>query len=157
MSLLDMMNFSYFSFASAVQLVAQDMAYEGYALTREDAPPLTDARRSLIKNHVDFLARKCGELLLVRADARLQRISLLLNRSYSRVELVQELETLLQAIDDDIQLEYFFHYPRHKGLMLLMYRGEWSSTLVAFPSLAREIEEGIDCYAWNTTLHAYFI
>ena len=31
--------------------------------------------------------------------------------------------------------------------MLLMYRGEWVPTVKAFPSVAGEIEEGIDCYA----------
>ena len=150
MSLLDMMNFSYFSFATAVQLIAQDLASAIYATTADPPKlPPNEAIRSGIQNHFEFLARKCGELLLERADARLQRISLMLQRRYTYAELAQEFETLLQAIEDDIKLEYFFHYPRRKGLMLLMYRGEWAPTLAAtaFPSIGGEIEEGIDCYA----------
>jgi hypothetical protein len=142
-----MMNFSYYSFATAVQLVAQDMAYESYALTQQDASPFNEARRAGIKNHIEYLSRKCGELLLERADARLQRVSLMLSRHYSRAELVQELEALLQAIDDDIRLEYFLHYRRDKGKILLMIPGDWTATLAAFPSARDEIEEGVDCYA----------
>jgi hypothetical protein len=69
-----------------------------------------------------------------------------LSHQYSRAELVQELEVLLQAIDDDIQLEYFFHYRRDRGVLLLMWRGHWAPTIAAFPSAVTEIEEGIDCY-----------
>jgi hypothetical protein len=146
MSLLDMMNFSYFSFATAVQLVAQDMGYEAYTMSQETAAPLNDARRALIKNHIEYLATKCTDLLLERTDARLQRIFLLLNRHYSRDELVQELEVLLQAVDDDIRMEYFFHYRRDRGLLVLMWPGEWAATTGAFPSARGEIGEGIDCF-----------
>lgn len=146
MSLLDMMNFSYYSFATAVQVVSVDLGYEAYAHTQENAPLLDDARRALIRNHLEYLARKCGELLLERAEARLGRIMLMLNRHYSRVELVQELEILLQAIEDDIRLEYFFHYRRDRGVLLLTWRGHWGTTTTAFPSAVNEIEEGIDCY-----------
>ena len=108
MSLLDMMNFSYFSFATAVQLVTQDLASAIYATTADlPKPPSNEAVRAAIQNHFELLARKCGELLLERADARLQRISLMLRRHYTYAELAQELETILQAIEDDIKLEYF--------------------------------------------------
>lgn len=146
MSLLDMMNFSYFAFSTAVHLVAQDLGYASYVLSQENAPPLDDAQRALIRNHVEYLAHKCVDLLLERSVARLSRIMFMMNRNYSRSELAQELEILLQAIDDDIQFEYFFHYRRDRGVLFLTWRGEWGSTISAFPSAASEIEEGIDCF-----------
>jgi hypothetical protein len=152
-----MMNFSYFSFSTAVQLVERDMAMARYVALKPEAQPPNEAHRSAIQNHLEFLSRKCAELLLERAEAWFQRIWLILATHYSYLELSQELETLLQAVEDDIKLEYFFHYRRDRGILLLLWRGEWVPTLNAFPSAVPEIEEGIDCLGLSIMPRAYFI
>jgi hypothetical protein len=64
MSLLIMINFSYFSFASAVQLVAQDMALAHYVATKPEASPPNEGHRAAIKNHLEFLSRKCAGVIV---------------------------------------------------------------------------------------------
>jgi hypothetical protein len=71
----------------------------------------------------------------------------MIDTHYSYLDLAKELETLLQAIEDDVRLEYFFHYRRDKGLMLLRVPSDWAPTLSAFPSVKPEIDAGVDCYA----------
>jgi hypothetical protein len=59
------------------------------------------------------------------------------------------MEALYDAIIDDIGTERFYHYRKDKSLVLLRISSEWNATLsnCAFPSLKKEIEEGVDCYA----------
>lgn len=54
--------------------------------------------------------------------------------------LAQELQTLLQAIEDDLKTENFYHYQRQRSLMLIRLPFEWGATLRRFPSTSDEIK-----------------
>jgi hypothetical protein len=47
--------------------------------------------------------------------------------------------------------EFFFHYPRNMAMAVLSINVDWKNVLAptAFPSSKREIETGIDCYAFG--------
>ena len=56
---------------------------------------------------------------------------------------------MLQAVDDDMQdwSTFYAHYRRDRGVLALMWRGEWALRQTgAFPSARGEIGEGIDCF-----------
>jgi hypothetical protein len=55
-----------------------------------------------------------------------------------------ELKPLLEALEDDLQKKFFYHYPRQKAITLLRIRIDWAASLGAHPS---EVDAGVDCYA----------
>jgi hypothetical protein len=59
------------------------------------------------------------------------------------------LQKLLEAIEYWAKQQYFFHYSRDMGKLYFAIDKDWKGVLAqtGFPSLRREIEAGIDCYA----------
>jgi hypothetical protein len=52
----------------------------------------------------------------------------------------------MEAVEDDLKFERFFHYKQNRVRPYMNRGHEWAPTLAAFPSLANEIDEGLDCY-----------
>jgi hypothetical protein len=65
--------------------------------------------------------------------------------SYSMVE--RELTALMQAIEDDLRDEHFYHYPAVKAEAIRSVHSTWGLTIKSFPSAGEEIVDAIDCYA----------
>jgi hypothetical protein len=57
------------------------------------------------------------------------------------------MRTLLEAFEADTKFLYLYAYPRRKADVYIRYKGEWHDALRAFPSIAAEVEDGVDCYA----------
>ena len=141
-----MINFQLAPFCTALDLL-RAILVEGAHGSAEGSGVIPDARRAIIKNHFQFIARQCSNLMLERADSRLMRISPMMDRTYGFTELFAEFKALYEAIEDDIRLERFFHYRKDKGFLLLIMPGEWAATLKAFEPAKKDIEEAVDCYA----------
>ncbi len=52
----------------------------------------------------------------------------------------------MEAIEDDLRYERFFHYRQDRVRPFMFRDGEWAATFKAFPSAVDEITEGLDCY-----------
>ena len=112
--------------------------------------PIEKEYKLLMQGNLDYVHRKCGELLLSSTDDRFS----ILWQSYhdprfSYGALAVELKPLLEQMEADLRKEYFYHYPRERAILLLRILGDWAAALQAFPSAENEITEGVDCYALN--------
>jgi hypothetical protein len=92
-------------------------------------------------------------MILAGACNRIERISTSLRTDprYGYFSLGNDLSVLMQAIEDDIKFERFFHYSQHRARPLISMRGEWAATLAltAFSSVEKEIERGLDCFGFE--------
>jgi hypothetical protein len=149
MNLLDMMNWSLYVFTMAIRLLRQEI-YEGIRHASVNAAEiLQDVDRERLIANLKGVERECAKLGLDGADQRLGRIftSLRTGPTPTYAFLVRELTTLHETIEDGIETEYFYHYPHHKGVLLLRVPGDWGKALAAFPSAKNEIEAAVDCFA----------
>jgi hypothetical protein len=117
MSLLDMINWSLFTFIKALQTLSIEMTVAAQKAHADPSAILSDEEYQRVVSDLDFITRECRTLLLESAEERLGRIYTGLrtgNRSYAI--LANELDVLGQAIEDGIRYERFYHYQRPKGL-----------------------------------------
>jgi hypothetical protein len=109
--------------------------------------PLPEKYKENVLNNLQFAQRMCGKFLLSSAEDRIVIIWNMWSRQFSYSELAIELKPLIEAFESDLRKEYFYHYPRHKALMVLMTPGQWAVPIQAFPSIRPEVEAGVDCFA----------
>jgi hypothetical protein len=145
-SLWDMLNFNLFGFWEATKIVSATITM-GASQGLQNAGLVSEPQRLFIRNRFDYIAHVCTPLLMEKTDARLIRISIMLNRQYTYGEVVKEFQTLLEAIEDDIKSEGFYHYKHTKAILVARIPGDWNRTIAAFPSAKNDIEEAVDCYA----------
>jgi hypothetical protein len=151
MSLLDMMNFALHSFVGLWELMRQELGLAVRRSTETENAIVADPDRQRLLTLLESCMRIfCQQMMLQRTESRIRRMYAefgVPSIKVPEVFLVTELQALLQAIEDDIETERFYHYPPHKGFLFLRIPGDWAETLTAFPSVKEEIEEGVDCYA----------
>jgi hypothetical protein len=147
-SLWEMLNFSLFSFVWALKGLSQEIAVAMSRAVADAHATLSDPDKERATANLTFVADTCNKMLLGSAINRLGRIFTdLRTRAVTYTELANELNILREAIEDDIQTEYFFHYSRQKGAALLRVPGDWAATIKSFKSVEPEITEAVDCYA----------
>jgi hypothetical protein len=153
-SQLDMMNFSLRTFVIALMALSDEVRR---AASHRPDEVLTDADKARLIGNLQFIAERCRQISLPSAEYRLQRCFMTLQSTSPPIYgiLVGELVTLNEAINDDINTEYFYHYPRQKALLIIA-NAEWLPVFNAFPSSRKEVEEGIDCYAFGHPTAAIF-
>ena len=105
-----------------------------------------------IKAEIETAVRDCAvSLRLEETDATCRYLDDLFARNENRPvrwgELHRRLEQLWEQIDQGLREEYFFHYPRTAAREILTIDHSWMSVVSSFPSVRREIECGLDCYA----------
>jgi hypothetical protein len=146
-----MINFNLSGFYEALKMVSATIVMATSEKIRASGivpPPLVPKHmQEMIKTRHEFIVHMCNPLLLEKTDARLTRISIMLNRQYTYDEVAREYQTLYEAIEDDIRTERFYHYNRDKALLVLKIQGDWAPTLAAFKSAKKDVEEAVDCYA----------
>ena len=152
-----MMNFVLSSFVWALKflemhtLEATQQALSGVL----EIPP---AEKQRIQNSIQFITDQCRRMRLTGAENRLGRIATAFRQGTNYAGLAQELKVLREAIDDDIQYERFYHYPKEAGNLLLRYTVDWAATLAAYPSkdMDLEIKSAVDCMALTQPTAAIF-
>lgn len=126
-------------------------------LVNEVGQLLPDYERTRLIQILGHADKQCQSLGLQSAEHRFQRISAILRTQVvSYAWAVIELNTLIEAIDDDARFERFHHYDGAKGRLLLTVQGDWAATIAAFPSTLKEIEDAIDCYALTRNTASVF-
>jgi hypothetical protein len=146
-----MINFNLSAFMFAVWAIRQLRVEYAPHLNSDEQTPLSDAEKNHLTGILKFAHEQCVRLGLQSPEHRFERMFTDL-RTIPQVNhawAVVELGTLIEAVEDDSKFERFYHYPHHKGMMLLRIPGDWAATLAgsAFPSASKEVEEGVDCYA----------
>lgn len=148
MSLLDMINFVLSNFVAALAILSQEIrvATEHASATPDALIRQEDSDR--LNANFRYVFRTCVEMQLGNACNRAERTNRALQRNpqLTYFDMMNELNVLREAIEDDIRFERFFHYRQDKVGALINTRGEWAMTLTKFPSADPEIEEGLDCY-----------
>ncbi len=157
-SLWDMINFTLRPFVAMLDVIRQEI---GVGLVRMKADPkavLNDADKERVLENFKFIVEECRRLFLERAEDRLGRIADLhkLPGPIPWAALANEFDVLMEAIEDDIRYECFFHYRRAKSTILLRVPGDWANTFKGFPSAQYDIEQGVDCYACEHNTAAVF-
>jgi hypothetical protein len=150
MSLWDMINFHLDGIMTAIEFVRQHigicmaMTHNGKA-----GDTLDQAYKDAVENNLQWVHKKCGDHLLSAAEDRVVRIWNIWLNLVTFGQLALELKPLLEALEDDLRKQFFYHYPRRKALMVLRVPGDWAAALGAgaFPSIRTDIDSGLDCYA----------
>lgn len=152
-----MMNFILKAFLWAYRIIDQEIQVTT-ARALSGVLEIGDEDRTRILENLKFVAEQCRRLRLTGADNRLERITLAFRRGTNYAELAQELKVLKESMDDDIQYERFYHYPKEAGNLFLRYQADWEPTLRSFPSadVKFEIESGMQCYALGQPTAAIF-
>jgi hypothetical protein len=160
-SLLDMMNFVLKTFVGALGIIDQEIGVFQLRVRTSTAliQVVSDEDKARIQQNLKFVSDVCRRMALQGAENRLERIATAFrigNCTY--IQVVQELDVLKQAIDDDIQYERFYHYPHALGESVLRVQVDWAPTIQSFPSgqVQSEIEAGVDCYALGQPTAAIF-
>lgn len=73
-----------------------------------------------------------------------------------RFSMTQELRTLHEALQDDLNFKYFYFYPTAKVGALLRVDADWAAVISAFPTAAPEIRAAVDLYASEHPTAAIF-
>jgi hypothetical protein len=145
-----MINFNLGHFLSALRLLGGEA---GVAQVQGTALPDTPVREDDVERFIpkfkiaaDHFARMhlshaCQRVERINAELRLRKHEI----TYS--QLVSQLNTLFEAVEDDIKFERFFHYRQERVRPYMNRSVEWAQTASAFPSAADEVAEGLDCYA----------
>ena len=160
MDLWDMINWSLDSFLNAVSLVRQSAMLCTRAVMKEQgvAMSLDPQIRELTLSNLRYVRRICVEQMMMESvEDRFGRIyAAFQSPALTHAELLGELNTLLQAIEDDARKERFYHYPRPKGSEVVLTRSKWLAALQQFKSAEQEIEAGVDCYGLGHNTAAIF-
>ena len=143
-----MMNWSLHTFTLTVKLLRQEIAEAMFRSSSDPAALPIEAEKSRIVANLEAVSRECAKLGLDSADKRLGRLFTNLRiGTLTYAALLREFMTFHEAIEDDINTEYFYHYRHDRGILLLRVSGDWAATIAKFESAKEEIEAGVDCYA----------
>lgn len=157
-----MINFFLHNFVVAQKLLKDevDKSYNKMMTSpHENVAAIDDMR---IRGTVDAATKYCVEALFLKTTYRttIQELFLILGdyhiNPYTWQQVHVLLERLKSEIDWEIRSEYFFHYQRDVAEMLRTLATDWKEILLSFPSMRREIEAGLDCFAFNDYPGAIF-
>jgi hypothetical protein len=147
-SLRDMINFHLTDVFWTLKLVRNHIAICLSQVSAGNGDSELDASyKANVENNLQGVHRLAGRLLLGSAENRVVRIWEIWGGKVRYSQLALELKPLLEALEDDLGAEHFYHYPRARKMRLLAYPGEWGKSLAAFPSIRADLEAGVDCYA----------
>jgi hypothetical protein len=142
-----MINFSLRDFCWAIDLLDRHVGQCTAQAISQPGLALLEPHKAIVRGNFEFIAKQCVKLSLDKADSRLARISRILERHCTYDEIANEFKVLLEAIEDDIQTERFYHYRKDKGLLVLTISGDRAQTIAAFRSAEKDIQDAVDCYA----------
>ena len=156
-----MMNFVLTGFLAAIKTIDQEI---NVAFVRNIGKPqissvaLTDEDEKRLTENLKFISHTCRNMSLSSAEHRLDRLWTALRVGTNYSTLYTELTVLKQSIEDDIQFERFYHYPKEPFAAVIRMEADWAATFAAFPSkdVKFEISSGIDCYALGHPTAAIF-
>jgi hypothetical protein len=97
-----------------------------------------------LKGIIAYGKRVCDLFFFEAPRNRLERFERRIRDGIDREGVSAELRALEEAIDDEINFRYFYHYPPDKARVLLKFQGDWQNTLISFPSAKPEIEDAVD-------------
>lgn len=156
-SLWDMMNFSLNDFIWTYRLIVQERnaAALRAAAAAQPGMAMSDVDLERLKANVEGIASSLNALFI--GEDRLARLLTAIRLGNVAHETVAyELSVLMEAVEDAVKYERFYHYPRDKGLLVLRIPGDWAATLASFPSAREDVEAAVDCYALghpNASIH----
>jgi hypothetical protein len=83
------------------------------------------------------------------AQSRLERIMSLAqyDNILTRGEVVRQMQTLLEAFDDDTKLLYLYAYPKDRVRVFVSFDNQWQHALRAFPTIEKPARAAADLYA----------
>lgn len=156
--LVDMMNFVLKRFMGALKAIDQEIGICGARSGGSVLMMIAEDDKARMLQNLNFVEIVCKEMNLIGAKNRLERIGINFKLGITYHALSTELVVLKQAIEDDVKLEYFYHYPKKFADIFNDRDKDWEKTLKAFPSKAVrfEIESGIDTYALGHPTAAVF-
>jgi len=156
-NLLDMINCNIGALVSAMDVLRNQIKrYETFQSDGINGGYTNDASREALKNNVDFVVRECRRLNLDKSEARIQRLMSVILLPSTFENTANQLKALLDAIEDDIKTERFYHYPKNKGMLTLTFEADWSKTIQAFPTAKLEIFDAVDCFGLGHPTAAVF-
>ena len=152
-----MFNFSLHRFVLMMIWISEEHERTGVLIAAEGDRQITNPDKQRIIGMFEECQAVCAALLAERALSRLGRIfGKFRTTGLTYGQLRGEFVALHHAIEDDVETERFYHYPRDKGFLNVRVPGDWAAALRAFPSARADIEAAVDCYALghpNASIH----
>jgi hypothetical protein len=127
--------------------------------TEESVPKEKDAKRQSIRA-VDWCVKASERFLsplkCPHIDDATKRLKRWLDDPSQWSELNTRARALRDAIDTELNLYFYYQYPRLKGEKLRSCSDEWKAITTAFPDVAEEAFSATDCYALGQNTAAVF-
>lgn len=147
-SLRDMINFFLAEYMSVVRGIAMDIAVLGNALAKDPDQMIAPETKDSLQDHMKRVEVLCEKMGMRATLFRVKRIEHLFKHPVVPLKAVMaEFTVLGQAVDDDANLEAFFHYNMDNAMMINNLGLMWGPTLASFPSTKDEIFDAADCFA----------
>lgn len=111
-------------------------------------PPLEQADKDRIEKLLKHGLKYCRPLELDAACDRIKRFSATLRSPHVNLQdVISELRTLRETVEDGLKQINFYHYPKTKAQVLLEFENNWRKINQAFPSAKSDGHAAVDCYA----------
>jgi hypothetical protein len=146
-SLRDMIKCSLGDYVNVVLCIKNEIKKVSGVAGGNAHAPISDDLQAQLRTTAEFIASVFNRVPMQSGDARLARLIEAIKIKQTHSEILYCLRALWEAMDDDSKCLNFYHYPRHKGLLLMRYPAEWAPTLTSFISAKDDIRDGVDCYA----------
>jgi len=182
-SLLDMINYQAFGLVHWLDLVQQELTVFGgkhmmllqllangksdpfEGLTEEEkaftraAVQVTADDLKRLDGFLTYASALCAQLELTGTENRIVRFRQMLREPSIAIapgRVAQEVRTLHEALQDDLNYKGFYYYPDAKRAVLQRLDADWDRTLLAFKTLRPDLEGALDCYAVGHSLACVF-
>jgi hypothetical protein len=153
-----MINFMLPHYMAVMRLIYQELSVADANLRATGDAGLEGREKDRILQNFQFLDKKAKEWGLETVESRLDRIALLCRHDqiFTRGEAIRQMQTLLEAYEDDTKFRYLYLYPEDKGKLFVRAVADWTDAVKAFPLLRGDIEAALDCYALGHRLPCVF-
>jgi hypothetical protein len=157
-SLWDMINLMIGHYQACLKLIYQELSLADANLRATGDAGLEGRDKDRIRQNFQYLEKKAEEWGLETVVSRLERITFLCrpDQIFTRGEAIRQMQTLLEAYEDDTKFRYLYLYPEDKGKLFIRAQGDWADAIRVFPLLKGDIEAGLDCYALGHRLPCIF-
>jgi hypothetical protein len=157
-SLWDVQNFMMPHYTACMLLVHQEIELATTKMKLDGDRPIDEADKERIRNNLQFPMRKAVEYGFEAVRNRIDRINMA-TRSWQIMtlsEVVRQMQSLLEAYDDDTQFLYLYAYPKDKMQLYMGRSVQWEAALAKLPAIATDMERALDLYALGHNLGCVF-
>jgi hypothetical protein len=151
-----MINFKWGPFFHALERLAQVAQVARAEAGHGRNHPVQDDMPSEIAGAVRYAAQHGEYMNLDGPKPTFARLEVMFRRQYTWGEISELLDRALEAIQDDMKKQHFFHYPQESAKALNEAEEYWKPVFAAYPKARVEVLPGLDCAAFGDNVGCIF-